>query len=391
MGFVKNLIILAVGVVTLVSCSTPEGPGNSFEVLIPQNDDSGGYSLEVVEVSGVESFSPFRTKDFEFVLTPESAFKKLKGDDVKLNLVQRADGVFVPQDTVTSEVLALYSYLVPLKRDFEDLLGKDLPQQQVGVRVRIDAGHGDEIIQNQALYYGETQAFMFTVFSEKTLALTLNFGVIAHEYFHYVMDLVVAQPSGYREDLSSYVEVRKAGEELGVGEELFYMNSVLFRGLNEGVADFWGWSYSFDTDFVSRSLASVEGRSLKSLPGRLPSVGEFESQVFDRIGSDLFLELYAYTELAPTYARLLKSLVQARSGGKVDKKIMKEFRKLVFDSLTEYNSVVEGEWTRSLRSTNDFMNVMAEQMQELSRAECSLLTKSLAVDEISTQVMETCL
>ena len=94
----------------------------------------------------------------------------------------------------------------------------------------------------------------------------MNAGVIAHEFFHSIF---------FKKVLGKLRAINSDSDRLTTaGPELFNLTYV--RGLNEGLADFWGWLYTKDQNFMRFSFAgSNEGRSLDLKPDE---IGEFENQ-----------------------------------------------------------------------------------------------------------------
>ncbi len=96
-----------------------------------------------------------------------------------------------------------------------------------------------------------------------------------------------------------------------------YYHMALKRGLNEGLADFWGWMYTGDPDFIAQSIPAVkESRSLKAsndMTNVLPDMNTIKDWIEARylmlrhkqdIDGDIVN--YAYT-LATSFSRFMKS------------------------------------------------------------------------------------
>jgi len=121
--------------------------------------------------------------------------------------------------------------------------------------------------------------------------LIVNGGVIGHEYFHAIFNSVVLQPlrASMATELAGesaanlHEGVFPGGRECGllkidetgtppdpkIVREMYRIR--LLRAMNEGLADFWGWIYSGETDFVGRSLSYTKGT--RNLDGGNTKVG----------------------------------------------------------------------------------------------------------------------
>lgn len=87
-------------------------------------------------------------------------------------------------------------------------------------------------------------------------------------------------------------------------------NQVLLRSMNEGFADFWGWSYSRDERFIARSLGEAEyqARRLDGPSDPLPDAATIRSKVESR-ANEREQVMFAYRN-GTRYSRFLRSLVE---------------------------------------------------------------------------------
>jgi hypothetical protein len=119
-------------------------------------------------------------------------------------------------------------------------------------------------------------------------------------------------------------------------------NQTVLRGVNEGLADFWGWSYANDDFFVGRSLGAQEdsARRLDRKPTTLPSQVAFRNMLIT-IGpsgrpvlkSESGRVAAAY-RLGTEYARVLRMLVDTIELSGVDRELARsQVRRAVGRSL----------------------------------------------------------
>ncbi len=96
-------------------------------------------------------------------------------------------------------------------------------------------------------------------------------------------------------------------------------NQASLRGLNEGLADFWGWAYSQDDSFVARTLGANEdeARRLDRTVSALPHKATLRQNLIgvNRAGFPVLKSeggrVAAAYRFGTEYARVLRSLVHA--------------------------------------------------------------------------------
>jgi hypothetical protein len=239
----------------------------------------------------------------------------------------------VPADFVTMQsvvVIAHQERLLDLdqKVGVADLLSLPL---KVGVSVDLNVPNSD-LKKNNALYVGQYDALLIVPYTNTGLPISINAGVLAHEHFHAVFQRLLINPllkelakqnttsalyvsqevaehfdgddrirlprtmfdvenvklkikkktakakNDSKEpppplvDKSVHSEIKPVPDDRGAMVSEATFNEFIVAGMNEGFADFWGWIYSVDDDFVGRSLSFASER--RRLDGEIFGIPE---------------------------------------------------------------------------------------------------------------------
>lgn len=271
--------LLAIMGLTLVSACAESGSSQKangpIKVQIPVYK-SGKYELEVVTLTSLKSINPLRGEAAYFLYSPKvnQDQNEMSGIEPRIHTMQRSDGVYIPTDSLSIQTLSLYYSMETLMKFDENVGVKKLnnwPRAVVVNYLARDAQDSQNQVRNGAYYSFKVDAMLFTPFSNSTLPLTVNFGAIAHEHFHSLFQRVVLQNiqdvfsttmSGSLHDQqkninSSDIDVAQANNEKNIRDQY---HATLLRGINEGLADVWGYLLSEDNRFVSRSIPSEAER-----------------------------------------------------------------------------------------------------------------------------------
>lgn len=272
---ILRFVLTMAGLISLSACtlSKQDQYPDTVRVKLPWYSD-GQYKLQVIELFTIENMVELKGLAARFVLSPSVENGRLVGLPPRIKTMRTSDGTYIPIDTFSTELVTLYAHFERLQ-SFDLQLGVDqmLPnwpkQQTIAVRADITEEGNRKKVDN-ALYSGELDAFLFVPYTIDQLPLSVNAGVIGHEYFHSLFYKLVLQPSGVRipkqgqatghdtKTMQRLVGVtgaetaaRESSAEKPINIQLYH--ALLFRSLNEGLADVWGWLYSQDYQFVKRS------------------------------------------------------------------------------------------------------------------------------------------
>lgn len=257
---------------------TRNAAGNVF-VRIPFMNEGGGYSLQVVGLSGISSMYEFGGTFAKFYVTPSvDSSQKIRGTQPKSHFIKTAGNVYVPQDADLSLPMAvIYAHLERLSALDKAVGVGDLQQgpRDVGLFVRYVNPDNGNLSTNNAFYNPDTDSILLVPFTSEELPLAINGGVLAHEHFHSLFYKLVGRrigqkTQGHGQELLQHLQGAKAAptssqalqdKNLTLAQKT---NLFTYLGMNEGLADFWAWVYSGDPDFLASSLADeAPRRSMK--------------------------------------------------------------------------------------------------------------------------------
>ena len=292
----KNIhyLFLSLAIITTLSCGksfTPDSDSEKGKVrvrlltvdsLIPEK-----YKFEVIELLNIFDLTSLSGKFARFYTKAYKENGTLKGIQPRAHFLKTKDGVFVPRDELSMNLASIYFHTQNLAL-WDQKIGAEkintLPRKII-LNTQIN---GQGYKDNNALYEGKTDAIIFLQYTDQELPLALNAGVFAHEYFHSLFyktiqlkinehpffkkmeekNLVLAKNSkegaldNAKNPLLTSADFFNKGQALLAKTNLSQLSEdsvydyfrVLLKGYNEGIADFWGWSYTNDNNFIKHSI-----------------------------------------------------------------------------------------------------------------------------------------
>ena len=309
-------------------------PQGEITVKLPVLQN-GAYKLSLVKLDTVDDLVRLSGGAAHFVLSPSQKNGQLVGFDPRIRTIRTSDGVYVAQDSQSMQMLSLYWNMENLMKMDDELKVKDVNvwPLTVAVQARVNTGGGN-FSRDNARYSGELDAFLFEPYDRDDLPLAVNAGVIGHEHFHSLFyKMVLTQVDGFYTSSSTSslhddvdmarrmgLNVGTAGPTANNQYQIYQM--TLLRGLNEGLADIWGWIYSGDTNFVERSLSFEKTRDLTLNASLIPSADLFTTMldpadansgnnldVAYKLGSRYAQSIYQITSDAQVVTRALRMQV----------------------------------------------------------------------------------
>jgi hypothetical protein len=308
------------------------------------SDDGTAYAMRDVEVKSLSRPEDLKGELAEILIDPRleiadaaTGRQRLVSAQAQPNLL-RTGSIIRPGDYLSLQAITLYAHWERL-HELERVHGLNRSLSypaQIGLMARVrESETSRELMIDNAVYDGRLDALLVVPFRGEGLPLAFNAGVIAHEHFHRVFQALLLRPlvsetSGRQslhrhefgachwgviaaaEDTSQgRASARPRASALGSAVSTQAVNETLLRAINEGFADFWGWSYSLDTQFIARSLSQreQEARKLDAPLTALPAAGDLRAALAIR-GDDMDRVLYSY-RLGTLYARGLKRLHDA--------------------------------------------------------------------------------
>lgn len=371
-------------------------PNGDVAVQIPVPDSQSGenkYSLQTVTLKSITTLREVRGRYAEFFYSPGLIEGRLAGDSPVAYFVKTNNQTYVAKDVLSLQMATIYFHMQSLITGAQNLGISIKAPFQVGLNTQIK---GDKSIQaNNAFFDGRSQAMLFVPYTAQDMPISVNAGIIAHEFFHSIFySKVLAPLAKKRVSISQRLSDQNVHSLEGWGQrdpitaqlsdvELF--NETYLRGMNEGLADFWGWAYTDDPDFLKWSLpAFVKARSLNR-----PSVAAYKTDreienaineaqnIADDPGQVLSNFIY---EVGTPYARFLKELVlvKVKNEGLTQadsKKSVSQFVLSFIDNLGAEAVALKAKDKLSLQSL--FKAVSDYDIGRQTKAQCELIIQYL--------------
>jgi hypothetical protein len=241
-SLVRSIVFLAL----LSACAEPQGkPAFPFRALIVASD-AGQYRAKEVTFETLDDLDHMSGRigylrgnaslnvdedPSEIIASadPDSIYTD-RGHKVKTDYLVE-DGVVVPQNFQTMEMLGLYYNVERTIRYWETNL--DLPLDEIGYpslfyNPKLSSNEGGIVkevsaVMNAAYLSGVRDLWFFKTSPQERIPVKMNFGVVAHEFGHFVFDYRFANL-----DTTTY-------------ETSSLNNQRLLSGINEGLADFFAY------------------------------------------------------------------------------------------------------------------------------------------------------
>lgn len=372
-------------------------------VLIP-NSVNSRHTLNETELRNIEKLETLKGKYAEFYFAPRVADSTIAGKPAIAKFIKNKNGVLVPANEPTKQLAVIYLHTQKLAELDAELgvYGINQWPRKIGVAVRVEGGS-----RNNAFYDGRTDSLLVVPYDRNELPVGINPGILAHEHFHSLFYKIVLKGTANEDAASHDIKEIAAGTNLDIRarnkslrtlkltkdklseEELEELYKILvIRSLNEGLADYWGWMYTGDPDFIALSLPSQkERRSLKAdnffanadLP--MTSVLKERLHLFHQRGvsgkmADYVIG-YSY-EVGTQVSRFLKSFteVYAQSRKIENAQARKDIAKSILNVLPTIKSFAQNKSNQKF-VFKDFGLELAQQVEKLNQAECEFLMGSI--------------
>lgn len=409
--------ILAVG--TLSACApqseTAEEKG-TVRVLAPQSDSQSGYVLKTVDLLGISDLQTVSGKFVRFFMSPRIVKGKLTGRPAVSRFIKNPEGEFIPANEMTQQLVAIYAHTQRLAQ-LDDELGAggiNSWPRDVGVGVRVKGGQN-----NNAYYDGDTDSMLVVPYNQAGLPIAINGGILAHEHFHslfykvvikdtaetkataHTLENFIGTTSIVAEDLTARGRLKPSdieGADLEEASLQKYYRQAMLRGLNEGLADYWGWMYTGNPDFIAQSLPKEKMNRSMNVDGvfatyELPSATTIKNsiQVFYKAGDtkkfESYVTGYAYV-IGTQFSRMLKGFteVSAKERGLESLAARKDVAKVILRTLSTLKTeLVEGE--APYYPAEKYVMSFAKELPEMKQAECEFLAGVMndSTDEANTR------
>lgn len=298
-GDLRTLSLVLASSIALTGCmgSKELKPADGQSSVRIPVESQGQFKMESVVLEGVKDYTTLEGSAARFVLYPRMGESTISGARPNFKFSKGSKSQFQAMDDLSLQA-AMIAYHFQEFKKMDAQLGLDgVLKYPRAVGLAIDKSLK---IVNNAFYDSKTDAFVFVPFTDSSLPLMANAGVLAHEHFHSLFNKLIGA-----EIRSTYTaaqiatdhihdgvfigqpperEQKVAVAELSVAQRELY-HQVVFRGINEGLADVWAWIYTGNPDFLALSLPrEKEGRTLekpKNLELVFDSVEKIKLDILD--------------------------------------------------------------------------------------------------------------
>lgn len=378
------------------------------------------YQYQLVKLLNVFELKKVRGKYARFYLSPTVENNRLSGVFPNAEFLKNKKNIYTPANELSVQMASIYYHMQNMAL-LDEKLGVGSVNswpRDIGIGVKIPHKtnlNSIQMMRNNALYEGSFDAILFVPDDTEQIPIAVNGGILAHEHFHSLFFKIVMSelynqgvaskdipttihPMTSMKESFTFLSDEKsledinanAAKESSFSEEQMHVlyNSTLLKGLNEGLADFWGWMYTNDNDFIVHSLPTIgESRSLnlnkldlQNLVLAAPVQISQQIKTFSQTPEDLpnNINEYAYT-LGTQFARSLRAFLNLhKNSRKIELLQAKEnIAKAIVRVLPKVKDLFLKKDKQQLVSPTELAIKMIEEIPELNTSECEAVVKVL--------------
>ncbi len=344
----------------------------NIRVQIPVSDASVAsgttqidYSLKVVTLENIRSTTELQGQFAKFFYAPSSTEKSLAGLNPLSFFLKTATDIYIPKNENTAFMATIYYHIQNLKK-MSDLAG--FVQEEKPLSIGLATQVVDPSMKtNRAFYDGNRDSILIVPYTKSELPIAVNSGILAHEYFHslfFKTVLLKVQTTGNKKlseslqlhlsEAKNLFEIETVEDASMTVEEL--SNRIYLNSLNEGLADFWAWLYTKDSNFLKWSLAEFsEDRRLNVKP-EVKEYRNFQGSIYEN---------------GTQFARLLKSIADGLAEPQIMATVIKEFLMQLSGDYVELKS------EETLNTSSLFLFLGQSDKIKLDVNNCDLLNKNV--------------
>jgi len=390
----------------LISCGPQKdkfSSGSPRAFLLPWPTPQGAYRLQRVELETFSQPRRLRGEVGQILIDPHEVDAELVAARSVGRFTLLSDSTAVPVDLLSLQATVIYAHLEGLyKLDrFLGLQTENVWPAKVGLEVQ-----ADRPMHNNAIYSSRLRSLLLVPYTESQLPIALNAGVLAHEHFHALFHSLLLRPlirskkvtdesmrlispdqhdfchlhQGPQIDVKPNPDSDTKKLERPIRPHVF--NNFVLRAMNEGIADFWGWLYVGDANFIMRSLPRIQDlRALDVEVQRFPTARQF-SVTMRQTKDDREMIALAYL-LGTYYSRFLAQLANAqdaqRGPGQESDLFLRqtEIASAVIRALKTMTAKFEQKFSDEMIAPETFLMAVFDELSAVSRESCDLLAKSI--------------
>lgn len=368
------------------------------------------YEFKVVDLQQIFELKRMNGAYARFFLNPGLKDNHLVGERPQAQFFNTRAGYYVAANSSTLELASIY-YHVQKMAQLDSLLG--YPQVNkwprdvgIGAEIRLD---DNSRFENNIFYDAKLDAMLVVPYVSNQLPLSVNAGVLAHEHFHSLFYKLLTKPLIENKVLNlgaSSISHESSGVQDHFPQltndpdistptisDLNLYQMTFLKSFNEGFADFWGWMYTHDDNYILNSLRKISAdqedpaeRNLSLAEGEvlnIPDAKIFFSPVEEasqfyqgKVNLDSFVSQQAYrngTLFAKTVKSLSLVIQKSRNINKVE--AQREVAKSLLKALEKLKlKFVESSGKEKISPSWVIQTIIGE-ISNLSLAECENISK----------------
>jgi hypothetical protein len=388
-----KLIVMFLILGAFLSCNSVKPLGSGpFKVQIPWAERGQDYSLQNVEIHTLKN-----PVGMEGDAAKIRVNQKTDEKPPEAHFTQIGDGVIVPNDSMSAQLFAVYAHMERLFfLEVELGISHLIPRPRlVSIDSKVLDGAENKAILDNATFVGSLDLLAIMPLSSNSLPITMNGGVLAHEQFHGIFYHLVLKGLP-QSDLKHWAQVRDEwghdhsdfSSELKILKEKTskaetsnsnlllsadvtanqtYNNTFILQALNEGFADYWGWLYSGDNNFIVRSIPVANNqRVILNRAQALPTDVELD-QLMSKGSAQNPQELVYF--LGTHYASIMRNLSETE--GRLPT------AKLLVSSLKNLKSHWETLDHRQKVSSGIIFDILFPKGQKMTPSQCCVVRQAL--------------
>lgn len=373
----------------------PTEPSGRVQVQIPLQSKTGDqieYQLQNVFLEKIESLKHVRGDYAHFYYSPGLKNNMLDGGSPVAFFIETVKSLFIPKDDLSMQMATLYYHFQSLAKLSQSIgLGHALTvPAQVAVQAKVLEDQQTSMLNN-AFFDGRSKAFVFVRYTLDELPISVNGGIIAHEYFHSIFyNLVYEKINKTNLPIAQKIHSETSHQKVTKNDNITpqdLFNETFLRALNEGFADYWGWIYTSDSDFLKWSLSGFsKTRVLSDNRNSFWNHQRIENEVtialmsFDNPSS--YLGQNVIYNIGTGYARFLKQFTEIKS--QEQNLNLPEAKLTVARLLIEFLKTLPAQASQ-INSTETFdifrlFHYINQNSESLSFKECDLLKEYISQD-----------
>ena len=317
----------------------------------------------------------------EFFIEPELLFDQgrlAQPGTPSGRFASTSSGSVLALDTASTQAATIYAHIEQLQKLNISSGAAPYLTKRLSIGINVGIMTDNKTVDNNAQYNPDVDALLFVPYTDSDLPISFNAGVIAHEYFHSIFQHIVLvgisksvsyasanidEPRNTTPPKNFLPIERPSVPTIAIDQ----YNKFVLRGINEGLADYWGWLYSGDEKFVGRSLAnSLEARRLDR-----GNIQFYNADYFKAILSndpDDEVRLARAYALGSQYAVYFRNVSLQIFNGKSDAETRTKMARILILSLPKFKEELVSKITTEYLAPEVFVKSFVAALQESSDA-----------------------